>query len=112
MSGKAQTAETLIVMIGAVESKLKDAGIDQEQATKLAALVVDDIRHQCGGMSIYIPKGIGLDTLLKHDQIWQDFRGNNHTELAKKYDLSEQRIYQIVRAIHAAEVKKRQPQLF
>lgn len=111
MSGKAQTAETLLVLLDSIERKLLENKVDEEQATKLATLIVDDFRHQCGGMSVYIPKGVGLDAILKHNQIYQDFRGNNHTELAKKYGYSEQRIYQIVRAIHAAESKRIQPEL-
>lgn len=112
MSGKAQTAETLFVLLDSIERKLIESKIDEELATKLATLIVDDFRHQCGGMSVYIPKGVGLDAILKHSKIYQDFRGKNHTELAKKYNLSEQRIYQIVRAMQSAELDSIQPKLF
>ncbi|MAD76898.1 MAG: transcriptional regulator [Rheinheimera sp.] len=112
MSRKEQTAETLLLLLDSIERMLLDNKVDEEQSMKLATLIVDDFRYQCGGTSIYIPKGVGLDAILKHSKIYQDFRGNNHAELAKKYNLSEQRIYQIIRAMLAAETKRIQPDLF
>jgi Mor family transcriptional regulator len=112
MSGKEQTAEILLTLMACVENVLKKNGIDEDKAVQLATSTVDDFRHQCGGMSIYVPKGVGLDAIVKHDRIFKDFRGSNHAELAKKYGLSEQRIYQIIKSIQAAEFKRVQPGLF
>ncbi|WP_010603978.1 Mor transcription activator family protein [Pseudoalteromonas maricaloris] len=109
---RAATAETLLLLMDSIEEVLIQAKLGDEKASELATLITDHFRNRCVGSSIYIPKGVSLDNMLKHSAIYQDFRGDNHAELSKKYNLSEQRIYQIVRAVKAAETKRIQPELF
>lgn len=57
-------------------------------------------RHLCsnwGGQLIYFPKNQGGELDERDKQIYAEFNGRNHHELAKKYNLTEQRIYKIVK---------------
>ncbi len=51
--------------------------------------------------------------LSKRDEtIYQEFNGINHSELARKYGVSLQWIYKIVKAVQKEEMAKRQPDMF
>lgn len=45
MSGKAQTAETLLLLLDSIERKILENKVDGEQTTKLATLIFDDFRR-------------------------------------------------------------------
>lgn len=45
MSGKAQTAETLLLLLDSIERKILENKVDEEQTTKLATLIFDDFRR-------------------------------------------------------------------
>lgn len=49
-----------------------------------------------GGRAIYIHKLDAIRRMVRDDQIIQDFTGNNHAALCRKYDLSEKQIRQIL----------------
>jgi len=49
-----------------------------------------------GGMAIYYPKLDALIQRLRDDRIRAEFNGSNHRELARKYDLTERWIREIV----------------
>ncbi len=58
-------------------------------------------QHLCrnwGGQLIYIPKNQGGELDERDRQIYAEFNGRNHHELAKKYGLAVQQIYKIVKA--------------
>jgi len=46
---------------------------------------------------MYIPKASGVDEHEKHCEIRKAFTGKNHKELSKRYNLSIQIIYKIVK---------------
>lgn len=48
-----------------------------------------------GGLQIYIPKNSTLEQ--RNNLIRREFKGNNHLELARKYHLSIQWIYAILK---------------
>lgn len=61
---------------------------------------------------IYFPKNL-LGRVSERDmQIYKEFNGKNHVELARKYDLTVQHIYRIVKEVGMAERAKNQGDLF
>jgi Mor family transcriptional regulator len=68
-----------------------------------AALRLSDF---CGGSNVYIPKLDFLHQKTRNRRILQEFSGGNYRELAKRYNLSEIRVREIVnqgRACKAAQ---------
>jgi Mor family transcriptional regulator len=74
-------------------------------AAEVAMSVAESVRKNIGGVATYIPRGTGYDLSQRDREIWTDFKGDNYAELARKYDLTEMRIRQIV--THAAKVDRR-----
>lgn len=61
---------------------------------------------------MYMPKSISLFACKREKQIFNEFTGNNHVSLAKKYALSLQWIYKIVKRVQKEEIAKRQFNMF
>lgn len=77
------------------------AFLSAEQIPKHTAQIISRklSRHLCsnwGGQLIYFPKNQSGELDERDKQIYAEFNGCNHHELAKKYNLTEQRIYRIV----------------
>jgi Mor family transcriptional regulator len=84
--------------------------------SKVAALASDiaDAFHRAadGRDMCYLPKGHHRDLELKYQRIWDEFDGRNYDELAARYNHSEMRIRQIVKAKRQADIEDRQRGLF
>lgn len=65
-----------------------------------------------GGLNIYMPKSQVLFSCEREKQIYNEFNGTNHAALAKKYGLSVQWIYKIVKRVQKEETAKRQLDMF
>ncbi|MGO3692823.1 Mor transcription activator family protein [Marinobacter sp.] len=68
--------------------------MDEEAASKLADEITAGIRHDVGGGPLYIP---GPNRAMRNEMIRDEFRDNNHEDLAKKHELSVRQIERIVR---------------
>jgi len=75
---------------------------------KLARYLTDNWR----GQIIYFPKNTGGELDERDQQIWAEFDGRNHQQLAKKYNLATQQIYQIIKRARAADAQARQRSIF
>lgn len=96
------TRELLVQKYQFEDSQAKQIGIELAQC----------IAESWGGEVIYIPKAL-LITLSERDlAIWRDFNGSNQRELARKYGVSMQWVYQIVKKVQKEEVAKRQFDMF
>lgn len=62
----------------------------------LAALIADELCADFGGGQFYMPNLRNVKLWSRDEAIRRDFSGRNHRELARKYKISEPRIYQIV----------------
>lgn len=73
---------------------------------------IDRIAQRCGGAGFYLPRGIASRQQVKlaarDQQIYAEFKGRNLSQLARKYGLTEMRIYQIVERVRQAEQDRRQ----
>jgi Mor family transcriptional regulator len=65
-----------------------------------------------GGQNLYFPKGLSVKLGERDRQIYADFTGANHHELARKYDITLPWVYQIVKAARKEEISRRQGDMF
>ncbi|MFS2300645.1 Mor transcription activator family protein [Pectobacterium versatile] len=61
-----------------------------------------------GGQNVYFPMGISWRASQRDLQIYEEFDGRNHSALAKKYNVSLQWIYKIVRTMRKEELLAKQ----
>lgn len=95
-----------------VAIKLVEHGIDMEKAADIGFSSAEFIREHWGGQPLYIPRGAQYEFSMRDMQVFERFNGHNHAALAREYNLSVMRIYQIVKAVRAELIKKRQGALF
>ncbi|WP_153448457.1 MULTISPECIES: Mor transcription activator family protein [Vibrio] len=100
--------EAMRQMYDILKHELIEAGVSEE----LAIRQLSSICKAFGGMQFYLPRGNQLANEIKHLHIWNEFTGNNVTELSRKYDVSMQHIYRVIAKMRNREVKKRQHDLF
>lgn len=85
---------------------------DDEKAKQIGIELAQCIAENWGGEVIYIPKALLIALSERDLAIWQAFNGTNHRELARKYNVSMQWVYQIVKKVQKEEVAKRQFDMF
>lgn len=112
MSKATEYPELLADLADQVALKLSEHGVDPEKAADIGFAAAEHIREHWGGQPLYMPKGVVYDFSRRDLEIFERFNGHNHVELAKEYDRSVMRIYQIVKAVRAELIKKRQGALF
>ncbi len=88
------------------------AGLQEEDAQRVARQLIDRMRHHWGGQLVYFPKGNALDVSDRDMRLWEDFTGDNHQFLAEKYDLALQVVYKRIRIIREQLRKENEPDLF
>ncbi|MBQ1782921.1 MAG: hypothetical protein II007_04645 [Gammaproteobacteria bacterium] len=109
---RARTAEFLLHLHAHLTEGMVRNGLKLESAETIADHVIDAVREAFGGEPLYIPKGIGIDAVLKHHEIYADFTGRNHHVLVRKYGVSLQWVYHVVRTVGRAHSRRNQPDLF
>lgn len=83
-----------------------------DKAKQISIDVAHEIAKTWGGEVIYIPRNVALLLSERDHQIWQEFNGFNHRELARKYNVSMAWVYQIVKRMRKAEIARRQFDMF
>lgn len=84
---------------------------DHQKALEAAFGAADRVRHQAGGSKFYIAKGSYYEADLRAQEIYARFNGRNGHQLAREFDLTEERIRQICNERMLAERSARQGQL-
>ena len=95
-----------------VALKLVQFGVDPEKASEIGFATSEHMREHWGGQPIYLPKGVQYEFSRRDIEVFEKFNGHNHAALAREYNLTVMRIYQIIKAVRAELVKKRQGALF
>lgn len=92
---------------------LSETSLSEAEAESISAAFIDYLMHEWGGQVIYIPTGTRSIRIHQRDvDIYRDFRGDNHHELSKKYNISMQWIYKIIKRMGKIDIEKRQTKLF
>jgi len=103
--------DLLLTIFTIVSDTVRDT-LDKHEAIELSQKVVDEICHHFSGESIYIGKNRTANSIIKSNQIWDDFTGDNHLALSKKYDCTIQWIYSVVRTMYKIKQSDMQGDLF
>jgi Mor family transcriptional regulator len=104
--------EMLVDIAEQTEERLVAIGHAHDEANRLGWEVARHLNTFWGGGVLYICKGVHYEISLRDQEIYRRFNGTNHDWLATTYDLTVQHVYRIVKRVGAAELAKRQAQLF
>lgn len=81
-------------------------------AAEVAMSVAEHVRKNIGGVATYIPRGLSYELTLRDREMWAEFKGDNYSALARKYDITEMRARQIITQAMRADKALRQQNLF
>lgn len=101
--------EILGELLTLLAAELRSAGLDVTSSNDIAWRTTEVVRDRWGGQGIYIPQAVSFDTLQRYRAIWDAFTGQNVSDLARQFDLSEQAVYKAIR--YMREETKRLNQL-
>ena len=91
---------------------ISELNIDRRQAANIAKKVARHITGKWGGQLIYIPKNLFGQLSERDRKLYEEFNGHNHAALSKKYNLTVQQVYRIVKEVGMRERAKNQSDLF
>lgn len=91
---------------------VEKADMDTTLAEHVSFEIAREMAENWGGQSIYVPKGHEMQLHSRDEQVWDDFDGHNHNQLAAKYKISVQWVYTIVKRMRALKFQRIQPGLF
>ena len=83
-------------------------GIEASMAEEIGRATAERMSFIWGGQNIYFPKGLIYQLSIRDRQIFEEFNGKNHADLARKHKVSLQWIYKLIKAVRAEEIAKRQ----
>ncbi len=83
-------------LLQAISVLQRTVGVDPETADSVARELLNELVSAFAGQLVYIAKGKSVEIAARDLQIWRDYNGHNHVELAHKYKLTTQYIYRIV----------------
>lgn len=90
----------------------KDFNLPDDAAEQMGWMLADHLAEQWGGHQMNFPKDVKF-TLTKRDmEIYEQFKGTNHWELAKQYKMSTRAIYKVIARARKHYINERQPTLF
>ncbi|MDF0606666.1 DNA-binding protein [Neisseriaceae bacterium TC5R-5] len=87
-------------------------GLDEVKAEQVGRDIANRMAAHWGGQNIYFPMGLSYKLSQRDRQIYDEFNGTNHSDLARKYGVSLQWVYKIVKAVRQEEIARRQGGLF
>ena len=80
-----------------VSGALQSLKIGKARAEQAATSIAERVCRELGGQTLYIPRRLGSRLLKRDEEIFAKFLGDNTAELARMYELTERRIYSIIR---------------
>ena len=100
--------EVLNSIHASLHKSLTEAEINTTSAASIANYCVNNIIDLLGGQLIYFPKTRKRWLSDRDLSIYREFKGNNHVQLASKYNLSVPWIYKIIKEVTKDESARRQ----
>ncbi|MDD0973840.1 Mor transcription activator family protein [Pseudomonas fontis] len=86
--------------------------ISDEQADAHGIEVAMHMASVWGGQQLYIPMGIHLQASKLHQQIFDEWKGRNHREIAMKHGISLAFVYKVIKRMRLAVIARDQGDLF
>ena len=80
-----------------ISAALKEAGYEQEACQSITWIVVKALSFMAGGRQFYLPTAGVLDRGIRDTRVFREFTGDNVDDLARKYGLSANQVYKIIR---------------
>lgn len=87
-------------------------GVPVMTACRVASAFAGRMSFVWANSVIRIPKGIAYNTLKRNKALFDNFDGNNHAWLGRKYGISIQRVYTIVKEMRQAYIESLQVDMF
>lgn len=81
-------------------------------ASKIGVDVALAFAEQAGGTQVYIPITQSVKISTRDLQMYEQFNGSNHNQLAKEYGCSTAWVYSVIKKIGKQMKDKHQPKLF
>lgn len=78
---------------------LVDHGIKKELAEQAGCAICDRLADNWGGQVITFPKDHRFRLSKRDIEIYKEFNGRNHNELAKRYRVTTRAIYKIIQRV-------------
>jgi Mor family transcriptional regulator len=99
LSGNSKWPEILQeITDGLIRAFIKH-GKSEEQAETNALIAVDAMIFLMGGQMIYFPRGLLENIDARNKRIKEEFTGANHSDLARRYGISKQHVYRIIKKL-------------
>ncbi len=92
--------EMLADLFDTIATAAAETGLNQEKADELALSVVDQLAAAWSGQLLYFGKNTHMRLRQRDLDMYRDFDGHNHAELADKYKLSVVRVYAIIKKVN------------
>lgn len=86
--------------------------IDPVLADQIGEAVANRMMQVWGGQNVYFPMGLVWRVSMRDREIFNEFNGKNHHELARKFGVSVQWIYSVVKRVRKEELDRLQGKLF
>jgi|GEM_PF-358617 len=105
-------AELLADLARELIRHLMHEGLDEVAARAHGPNLSQYVRRHWGGQSIYIPRGVTYESDERGRRMFEKFRGNNHVQLAREFNVSVIWVYKTIAKERARLQGKIQGRLF
>ncbi|MFP1892808.1 Mor transcription activator family protein [Lonsdalea quercina] len=104
----------LLVELAQHTSNILHEAVDMDTCTadQIGEAVASRMMQVWGGQNVYFPMGMAWRVSQRDQEIFNDFNGKNHHDLARKYGVSLQWIYSVVKRVRKEEQARIQGSLF
>ncbi|WP_084004495.1 Mor transcription activator family protein [Terasakiispira papahanaumokuakeensis] len=104
--------ELLIDVAGHVADVMRDHKVDEDLAEQVGYAVADRLAANWGGQTISFPKDSAFKLAKRDRMIYAEWGQLSPPQLARKYNLTVQAIYSILRRAKKAAISERQDDMF
>ncbi|MCV9878833.1 Mor transcription activator family protein [Brenneria izbisi] len=112
-SFRSKGPELLVELAQHTASTIKQVvEIDTAIADQIGEAVANRMMQIWGGQNVYFPMGMAWKVNQRDLEIFREFNGRNHHELARKFGVSLQWIYSVVKRVRKEELGRMQGKLF
>lgn len=89
-----------------------ELGFAKDVSDQLGSALADHLAEHWAGQIITIPRDYAFKLSERDLKIWEEFDGHNHSQLARKYDLSVNAIYRLLKRTHRRAMSLKQNDMF